>query len=527
MPEADRGSRGEVLALGALAAAAFLFRLAIARAMPIIEVDGAYWCGFAGALARGDWAHGLSSAWPPLYPLAIALASRLGPLGPPSPEALEAAARLVSAVAGAVLLIPLNAIGRRLLLAPARWIALLIAAVHPRLVEYSTAALSESLFTLLLVASLAAWVRAHEGGASRRSSLWEAGAGAGMGLAFLTRAEAFPLALALWLVSKVVSPSRRRLAFLGALLAVCGPWLLFLHARTGEWTLGEKGTYNFWRAHRAAYARHFPEPRALPDRVNRSPEIAPPAVPHEVRVAEFVAREPVAVARTTGANLLRLFFSTLPVCVGWPVVLLALFGLFLPRAGPWSAILGPLAILPLLIAPFSVDRRFLVPLVPLAILLAVLALDGIARRRRSWSLALAAALVLGLALYTVGIPRRADRAPELRRAGKWLEGLTGAGDSATRPPLVVMGRKPWVAFYSGSRIADLHDAPADSILTDAAGTGADVIVADAASTRGDRRQLEPWLDSARAPVGWRVLARWDDPVVVLLAPDRQSAGSIR
>src|SRR5689334_6145380 len=48
--------------------AALAVRAALAARAPIIEVDGAYWAGLAAALERGDLRHGLSSAWPPLYP---------------------------------------------------------------------------------------------------------------------------------------------------------------------------------------------------------------------------------------------------------------------------------------------------------------------------------------------------------------------------------------------------------------------------------------------------------------------------
>ena len=49
-------------ALGWGLVAALLMRVALAARAPIIEVDGAYWAGFAAAIERGDFRHGLSTA---------------------------------------------------------------------------------------------------------------------------------------------------------------------------------------------------------------------------------------------------------------------------------------------------------------------------------------------------------------------------------------------------------------------------------------------------------------------------------
>jgi hypothetical protein len=524
------------ITLAVLLVAAFALRWWVARSLPLVEVDGAYWCSLAGAFERGDLEHAWSAAWPPLFPLAIAGTARLlEALGAArGPATLEWAARMVSMIAGTLLVLPLLALARRLLHGPAARLVPALAVVHPRLVEYSAAALSESLFTLALVGGLAALPPAA--GPRRREGL----AGALFGAAFLIRPEALPLGLGLWAVA-VAHPGahgvrRLRPAFLAGLLIVSLPWLVHLRQETGEWTLGEKGAYNFWRAHRASYERVLPAPAALAPRVNRSPELAPPARPHDVDVLAFARARPDEVLASTGQNLGRLLVSSLPVAAAWPVALLALAALFLPRAGPWWQVLAPLAIVPLLIAPFSADRRFMVPLVPLTLPLAARAIAEVGERwgPSAWSW-VRALLGTGLAIYALGVPGRADRAPEQRAAGEWLAAISrppvataGAGTAvperasgppATRRP-VVMARKPWVAFYSGGLIADLPDAPPDSILADARHTGATVLVADARSARTDRPQLAAWLDAASPPPGWRLLRRWTggDPIA-LFTPD--------
>ena len=145
--------RSGFLITALLLAAALGLRLFVASRMPLIEVDGAYWCSLAGALARGDFAHGVSAIWPPVYPALVALAARaLDPAAASlAPDRLEWAGRLVSALAGTLMLWPLGVLASRLLPPAAALATLVIAAVHPRLVEYSAAALSESVFTLIVV----------------------------------------------------------------------------------------------------------------------------------------------------------------------------------------------------------------------------------------------------------------------------------------------------------------------------------------------------------------------------------------
>jgi len=513
--------------------AALAMRLFVAAAAPMIEVDGAYWCERAAAFARGDPARGFHAAWPPLYPATVALFARALELfgSPAAPATLEWAARLVSVAAGTLVLLPLRSLARRLLPEPWATAAVVLAAVHPRLIEYSAAALSESLFTLLLVAGLAAAAATWAPPAvdPPRTRLRDALGGAAFGLAFLVRPEGLPLGLATWMAlaasgrgSGRGALARLRPLFPIAMMLVAVPWLLFLRADTGQWTLGEKGPYNFWRAHREAHARHWPAPAALPARVNRSPELAPAAVPGEVRPVALLLAEPVAVIGTSARNLATLVASTYPVAIGWPIAVFAIAGLFVARAGPWWAVLAPLAAAPLLVAPFSADRRLLVPLVPLALPLAAAAFHALARWRPGrLAPAVAGLLAAGVLTYAFGLPGRMDDAPELREAGEWLRGRGDGG--------VVMARKPQVAFYAGGLIADLPAASLDSILADARRTGVDVLVADARSARGDRGSIAAWLDPARAPAGWRVLRRWDgaDGLVLYAPAADYSRGSIR
>jgi 4-amino-4-deoxy-L-arabinose transferase-like glycosyltransferase len=489
----------------------------------------------------------LSTAWPPLYPALIATMLRAARLlgRALEPATIEACARAVSVIAGTLLLVPLHALARRLLSARGAGIATLLAAFHPRMLQYSAAALSEAAFTLLLLSAIALLVAREQ--EPRAALAREAGAGALFGLAYLARPEALPLAAALWLVGLFRRPgatpepgahttsrsSRARLrpAFVLATLIVALPWLVFLHATLGRWSLGEKGEYNFWRSFATEYAADFPPPAGLAERVNESPEIAPAPSGSPVRVVAFTLRHPGVVIGRSARNLAIILASTLPAALYWPLVPLAILALFRPpKRGAWP-VFAALAAMPILYAPFSVDRRFLVPAVPLLLVACAAGIDliesrlargpGAVRARRGIDLALAVLIALSVA-YAFGKGAGFDPAPEHRRAGEWLRANAGAlGIGATHAPggrarPVVMSRKPWVAFYSGGLIAALPNVPADSLDFLARFSGSDVLVADERAARTDRPGLEPLLNASRVPRGFvRIHEEQGPPALVL------------
>ena len=531
--EEPRRNRALVWAL----VAAFGVRWMIAARAPIIEVDGAYWAGLAAALERGDFRHGLSTAWPPLYPALVAVLLRIARVAglAPGPAIAEAGARAVSVLAGTLLLIPLHALARRLLSPRAATIAVLLAAFHPRLLQYSAAVLSEATFVLLLVGALALLVSSEESEGAAATSR-EAASGALFGLAYLARPEGLLLAAAAWVVGlfrgrSAATPgaggsfvARLRPAFVVAVLVVALPWLMFLHGTLGRWTLGEKGEYNFWRAFASEYAADFPAPAGLAARVNESPEIAPPPSTDRVHVPEFALRRPGVVLARCAGNLATILVSTLPVTLYWalvPFALLALLRAWPPGAWPVAVALGAM---PLLYAPFSVDRRFFVPAVPLLLIACAAGIErgeswlarragSAARARRGVNAALAVivALAVGYA-FTKG--SGFDQAPEHRRAGEWLGRNPEAGTAGGERP-IVMSRKPWVAFYSGGLIAALPDTAPDSLVALARARGA-FLVADERSARSDRPRLAPLLDASGPPAGLTAIHREPGPPSLVL-----------
>jgi 4-amino-4-deoxy-L-arabinose transferase-like glycosyltransferase len=500
-------------------------------------VDGAYWAGLAAALERGDFRNGLSTAWPPLYPALVALLLRIAHRAglAPGPATAEACARAVSVLGGTLLLVPLHALARRLLSPRAAAIAVLLAAFHPRLLQYSAAALSEATFALLLVGALALLVASEESEGIAATSR-EAASGALFGLAYLARPEGLLLAAAAWVVGlfrgrSAATPNagrsfivRLRPAFVVAVLVVALPWLMFLHGTLGRWSLGEKGGYNFWRAFASEYAADFPVPAGLAARVNESPEIAPAPSTGGVHVLEFALQHPGVVIARCARNLATIVVSTLPVTLYWalvPLAVLALLRVWPPGAWPLAVTLGAL---PVLYAPFSVDRRFFAPAVPLLLVACAAGIErgeswlarragSAARARRGVNAALAVIVTLAV-VYAFTKGSGFDQAPEHRRAGEWLA-RNGASAATKGERPIVMSRKPWVAFYSGGLIAALPEVAPDSLVALARARGA-LLVADERSARSDRPRLAPLLDAGEPTAGLTAIHREPGPPSLVL-----------
>ncbi|HKB24334.1 MAG TPA: glycosyltransferase family 39 protein, partial [Methylomirabilota bacterium] len=222
----------------ALAVVALALRLWVLRALPVIDADGVSYVTLARRLADGGSA--FDPLFHPLYPAAFAVVAPLA-------GDWELAARLVSALAGALLVLAAWALTRALLGEDAARLAAILVAVHPALVRAGTAAMPEALYALLLVGGVwAAW-RALGAGAEA----WLVAAGFLFGLAYLARPEgaAYLLGLvAAVLLATLRDRRRRRLAWGGgavlAWILVAAPYLVYLRGVQGRWTLSGKLAHN-------------------------------------------------------------------------------------------------------------------------------------------------------------------------------------------------------------------------------------------------------------------------------------------
>jgi Dolichyl-phosphate-mannose-protein mannosyltransferase len=500
--ESSRARRGWKVLL-AWALAAFALRLAALLCFEhVISPDGVEYVALGRSLAAGDLANGLSTYWAPLYPALVGLASLVF-------RDAELSGRLVSVVAGALLVLPAHELIRRWYGRRVALIGASLVALHPLLVYYSTVLLTEATYTLFFTWGLLAGWKALSGTRARAYAF----AGAVFGACYLLKPEAagfLPLLLALTLfrgrLTKAClhrteslgrtteasassfadargaalkrrlhqSSLRNALALFAGFAATASPYIFYLRWSAGAWLLSGKTGAHILQGARLAGGEARPAPVTSP------------------------ADAGVALARL--AKALRFEYEIFNLIFPVTFVLLVALGLFRRR---WTRArslreLYLLAFVCAALAGYAVtlpNIRFLAPLLP-ALLCWVSkgvaefaawareTLDGFgfADRFKARERALAAPLAVALLLLSLAplfvYLMRGDKWGDYygqKRAGVWIrerEAVHG-GVSA---PAVIMSTVPVAAFYAGGRSVALADEDYEALLARARREGARYVV---------------------------------------------------
>lgn len=466
----------------------------------VITPDGVMYAGLARELAAGRFGEGLSTYWPPLYPSLVAAASLVV-------ADVELAGRLVSAVAGALVVLPvyrlaLDSYGR-----DAARLSCALAALHPLLVYYSTLVLTESVYTLLFACGVAAgWSAVSEVSARKFMA-----AGALFGACYLLKPEAagFVLLLVAFVTAARVFSGRKaspKDSLLGAcgtvagFLVVASPYLLYLRRETGGWILSGKVAGHLWQGSR------------------RAGEVAP-------QVSGLVPDATTAVVQLTKA--LRYEYELLNLLFPTAFVVAAALGLFASR---WTRTRARreaylLLFVAATLAGYAVtlpNIRFLVPLTPLVICWTAQGVREFERWARATSrragvgekfgrfgarvlrpavVAVLLASLLPMFVYLMRGDKWGDYYGQ-KRAAVWIRGQQSAhGDDAP----VIMSSAPVAAFYAGGRHVMLADEEATELVARARREGVGYVVVNERDVKGTR--LRRLLEPGQAPPELRLAHR--------------------
>jgi hypothetical protein len=193
---------------------------------------------------HGRFLDGVSEYWSFLYPLFAV------PLGALLRDA-ESGLRLLSVLSGAALVVPTALTAQRLWGRRAALYAGILVALHPMLIFYSTAAMTESLYALLLMFAVFLLVSFIQSGSWRSLVALSIM----LGIAYQTRQEAQFIVLLAGIVILIgrggaglrAAPAvrlRRVTVLIGVFLVAVLPYLIVLHQKTGRWTTGSKAAVN-------------------------------------------------------------------------------------------------------------------------------------------------------------------------------------------------------------------------------------------------------------------------------------------
>lgn len=438
-------------------------RLPFLRAFDLVSHDGTFYVDQARHILAGD--PGGGGAFPPGYPLLIALVRGLVGDG-------VRAAQLVSALAALAAAVALYEIARRMM---PRWSALLCAVAFtatPALVRVSLTTMSESAYVAWVLLAVLAYER------GRRT-----GAGLLLGAAAVTRPEALGIAAAVVIADTVRRQRARDVAAFGlSFLAVYSlvPLVPLLGGHAGSWLP---------KADQLGSGARLETGDGVP--------LATAAV-----AAHYVSR--------LSTDLASLFRHT-----GGLACVLGVVGMT-RRPGILLAALVPLVVNPLFTT--RPETRFVVPFIPVVIVYAFAGAATLAapQARRSATAALVVfAAVLGVVDRSqLTTPESKGFAPA-RAAAAALRGRVAA--DAT-----VADRKPFLSFYLGAHYAEIPPGPYRRAFAGLDSLGADYLALergvtdffrpafapllyDAASIRGEPRLRQIYADAAGISV-FRIVA---------------------
>lgn len=476
----------EVGTITGLILLAFALRAWVLTSVGLIETDGVRYV----AIAKQFQSTGspFDPLFHPLYPIWIALLQPL--IGE-----YELAGRVISALFGATVIAPVYLMSRTLLGRPVATLTSGLLAIHPALVLSGASVLCEPTYTFFLV--LAVWA-AWSSLACSRPPLMIA-AGGLFALAYLTRPEGalyFGLVLIIAIVQLAsVQQVRGRATLKGitgiggavlVFLMIAGPYLLYLHETLGYWTLSGKISHVL------------------------AQDLGMPVAADQTDLVVLVTHG-VAVSKQFLFNAFVWEKYVLPDLFPGALILFLLPGLLAGiRDARWKGREGVLLVSslpPLATLIFHVESRVFLPTVPFLLPITALGVFAMARwvspkrTEQAWTAGLALLAVLTVLPFTLRplIKPNTDSIM-YHQAAHWI--------ATTQPAdVMVMDRKPYVAYYSGRRFVPLSSESPAELAQAVRDTGARLLILDS-RVLGDRPLLMPLLYSL-PPAGLKLLWEMD------------------
>lgn len=230
---------GATLFLAGCSVSAFLIRYFALPQSGVINGDGVYYASLGKKLILGNISDGISAYWSPIYSLLLGITYLFT-------HEFESAGRVVSLVAGSFLVVPTYILLTKFFGKTAACIGSILVVVHPGLITSSGWVMTESLYALIFTTTVIfGWV-ALENGRAQMFLL----TGCLFGVVFLTKPESIGFVL-LFLLFVVVSGLKKlgwqvKRAVVAGLVFLAGfaifflPYVVFIHSKTGEWTVSQK-----------------------------------------------------------------------------------------------------------------------------------------------------------------------------------------------------------------------------------------------------------------------------------------------
>lgn len=520
----------EWIILAGLMAFAFIIRLFMLRYEYVLSPDGVYYAILGKNLISGNLKEGLSTYWPPLYPLLVGVSSLVF-------HDIEFGGRFISVLAGSLLIIPVYLLFRRSYGKEVAFLGAFLTTLYPSLIQYSTKLLTESVYTLLFMTGiLTGWFALSEG---KRYAFFLTGLA--FGACYLIRPEAIGYMGLMIILTTIVSSILNKLTFkrilLNNLILISGfvllalPYIFYLYQDTGRWMISEKfGTHFPTMSSYSWFHLYENEDNTMADRIWAGNHSAVDAPDGGMKLNPAPNWRPNIPLMMLGSikGLKYHYEVVIPKTLPALFILLSAVGLFRTR---WSRERAGMEAYLLLffistIIGYSIvwpDPRYLVPQLPVLICWAAKGVVEIGdwfaetaehltdqrhffmRNRKLIRFMLIAVVLLSL-MPGITYPIRGnmlDQPVEQKQAASWIK------EHGKSKPLI-MSTGPWAAFYSGGRHIYLPDNEYPVILEYARRKKVDYIVIDERLTPETRPRLRFLLDEEGRPGDLELVYKYDE-----------------
>ncbi|MGH9945838.1 MAG: glycosyltransferase family 39 protein [Pyrinomonadaceae bacterium] len=475
---------GEWLFLAVCLVSAFLIRFLALPQNSIINGDGIFYATLGSRFISGDFERGLSAYWSPLYSSLVGIFHLFF-------QDLELSGRAVSLVTGSLLIIPSYVLIRTFFGRVAANIGTVLVVVHPSLIVSSTWVMTESTYTLLFTSGVVGGWLALESG-KKLAYLFT---GLLFGAAFLTKPEsigfaglflllAFVIKLA-WSRSEIKKLPAAFLVFAAGFSIFSLPYIVFIHQKTGRWTISQKLVSNstFEGSERGLLKVTDDRWTTMQDRIwwdDYDAEKREPKAETQSSSGSFAAQNrqgdvPTFLSRSA-SNLIRQVRHYVPEMFPVLFILIGAVGFL---AKPWNIdrvakeiyLLFFVTCMFLGYAVTVIELRYLYPLIPICLGWVGLGcaavgryLSHLGRRWRLKPVFVYVFLLLALAFSLIPLFFHNLKDPQMdllpfeeKNAGLWLK-------HNSEPSSVVMSRNATVAFYAGAAHIFLPDEELPTIL---------------------------------------------------------------
>ncbi|MDZ7261138.1 MAG: glycosyltransferase family 39 protein, partial [candidate division KSB1 bacterium] len=240
MKTISRNYYSRYLILAGIVFVALGFRIFLFRYRYAVGFDEPHYLQLAASALIHDFKDILHPHWSPLYPIFIAGMSLVI-------KDFELAGRLVSAISGSLVILPVFFLTRKLFDKTTAYLSAILIALYPPLAFMATDVLTESTYMFLAMSGIAVGWSAVK----RQSKLLGLVTGLLFGLSYLTRPEGIGwlivflgwgmlVILSNWLRKKQEKLVAIFLFSAIGFLVISSPYLLYLRKETGKWTLSQK-----------------------------------------------------------------------------------------------------------------------------------------------------------------------------------------------------------------------------------------------------------------------------------------------